>query len=69
MSFIANKLLWFDSFATPVASINLNGNDKIATVPGACFTIITQSFLLYLAVLSFLQMTNYDNNKIQSYSV
>ena len=65
----SNSLLKLDSFATPVASINLKGEDKIRTLPGALISVAHYAFLLYIATLSFLQMINHENNKVQYYEV
>ena len=46
-------LLKLDSFATPVATINLKGEEQIRTAPGAIITIITYLFLLYVSYQSF----------------
>ena len=58
-----------DSFSTPVATINLKGEEMIRTIPGALITICTYTFLLYVATQSFIEMIGYQNNKIQSYDV
>ena len=55
-------LLKFDSFATPVATINLKGNEHIRTAPGAVVTILTYLFLLYVSYQSFMLMISYENN-------
>ena len=66
---LAKQLKRFDSFASPVATINLKGDESIRTVPGALITIITYAFLLYVATLSFLGMIDHQNNKINAYEV
>ena len=63
------QLLKLDSFSSPVATINLKGEDKIRTIPGALASIVTYVFLIYIAAESFTEMIDYQNNKIQSYSV
>ena len=66
---IFKRLLKLDSFATPVATINLKGEDKIQTLPGSLITIFHYAFLFYISAQSFLQMINHENNKIQYYEV
>ena len=66
---INRQFLKVDSFSTPVATINLKGEEMIRTIPGALITICTYSFLLYVATQSFIEMIGYQNNKIQSYDV
>ena len=63
------QLLKLDNFASPVATINLKGEEKIRTIPGALASIVTYAFLIYIATKSFTEMVDYQNNKIQSYSV
>ena len=58
-----------DSFSTPAATINLKGEERISTIPGVIITICTYTFLLYVAVESFIEMIGYQNDKIQSYDV
>ena len=46
---LLNTLRKVDSFATPVASINLDGQEQMRTLPGALITIVTYLFLAYVA--------------------
>ena len=66
---LAKQLKRLDSFASPVATINLKGDTSIQTVPGGLITIIAYSFLLYVCTLSFLEMIDHQNNKIEAYEV
>ena len=43
------QLLKLDSFSSPVATINLKGEEKIRTIPGALASIATYAFLIYIA--------------------
>ena len=65
----SNSLLRLDSFASPISAINLKGEDKIRTLPGALISIAHYAFLFYIAALSFIEMFNYENNKVQYYEV
>ena len=69
MSAIYNRFVKLDNFAQPAAKINFGGVDKIYTAPGALLSIFMYSFLIYVAIYSFLQMIYFNWYEVQVYRV